>query len=152
MHSRSWAQTQGKIVPGLGFDRNVLIEAGMRPLKVCAASSSTNANIVASHSAQYLPRAESSGAALRSCAAEVYQRREINDISTAHPGGRKESLKSSRTLILMSCMSSGMEAQHLSKVEVPARLNGIRRTDEYPRRGVVTAITRNAHTFIPVSA
>ena len=64
--ARLGADFKGRVVRGIGFDRNVLIEAGVETAEgFIAASSSDNANIVAARNRpQHLPRAAGCGASV----------------------------------------------------------------------------------------
>src|SRR5512142_532709 len=55
--ARLGTEFQGKIIHGLGFDKNVLLEAGVETAEgFVAASPSDNANIVAARIARYIFR------------------------------------------------------------------------------------------------
>src|SRR3972149_1765103 len=74
--ARLGAEFKGKVVRGLGFDRNVLLEAGVETAEgFVAASSSDNANIVAARIARNIFRVPRVVARLYDpVRAEVYQR------------------------------------------------------------------------------
>lgn len=151
--ARLGAEFKGKIVRGLGFDRNVLIEAGVETAEgFIAASSSDNANIVAARIARNIFRVPRVVARLYDpVRAEVYQRLGLTTISsTAWGAERIVEVVTHADLDVLSVFSDG--GTTLVRVESPARLNGHRVAQmNIPGEVSVTAITRNDHTFIPVS-
>ena len=151
--ARLGAEFKGKIVRGLGFDRNVLIEAGVETAEgFIAASSSDNANIVAARIAHNIFRVPRVVARLYDpVRAEVYQRLGLTTISsTAWGAERIVEVVTHADLDVLSVFSDG--GTTLVRVESPARLNGHRVAQmNIPGEVSVTAITRNDHTFIPVS-
>jgi trk system potassium uptake protein TrkA len=151
--SKLGADFKGKIVRGIGFDRNVLIEAGIETAEgFVAASSSDNANIVAARIARNIFRVPRVVARLYDpVRAEVYQRLGLTTISSSAWGAERiVEVVTHTDLDTLHVFRDGGTA--LVKVEVPARLNGYRVAQmNIPGEVSVTAITRNAHTFIPVS-
>ena len=151
--ARLGAEFKGKIVRGLGFDRNVLIEAGVETAEgFIAASSSDNANIVAARIARNIFRVPRVVARLYDpVRAEVYQRLGLTTISsTAWGAERIVEVVTHADLDVLSVFSDG--GTTLVRVESPARLNGHRVAQmNIPGEVSVTAISRNDHTFIPVS-
>ena len=144
---------KGKVVRGLGFDKNVLLEAGVETAEgFVAASSSDNANIVAARIARNIFRVPRVVARLYDpVRAEVYQRLGLTTISsTAWGAERIVEVVTHADLDVLSVFSDG--GTTLVRVESPARLNGHRVAQmNIPGEVSVTAITRNDHTFIPVS-
>ncbi len=144
---------KGKVVRGLGFDKNVLLEAGVETAEgFIAASSSDNANIVAARIARNIFRVPRVVARLYDpVRAEVYQRLGLTTISsTAWGAERIVEVVTHADLDVLSVFSDG--GTTLVRVESPARLNGHRVAQmNIPGEVSVTAITRNDHTFIPVS-
>jgi trk system potassium uptake protein TrkA len=144
---------KGRVIRGIGFDRDVLIEAGIESAEAfVAASSSDNANIVAARTARNVFRVPRVVARLYDpLRAEVYQRLGLMTISTTTWGAER---------ILEVITHTDLDVIHLFqdhdvtlvRVEVPARFNGHKITQmNIPGEVMAIAITRNAHTFIPVS-
>jgi trk system potassium uptake protein TrkA len=151
--SKLGADFKGKIVPGVGFDRNVMIEAGIETAEgFVAASSSDNANIVAARIARNIFRVPRVVARLYDpVRAEVYQRLGLTTISSTSWGAERiVEVVTHADLDVLHVFRDG--GTTLVKVEAPARLSGYRVAQmNIPGEVSVTAITRNAHTFIPVS-
>ena len=151
--ARLGADFKGRVVRGLGFDRNVLIEAGVETAEgFVAASSSDNANIVAARTARNIFRVPRVVARLYDpVRAEVYQRLGLTTISsTAWGAERIVEVVTHTDLDTLQVFPDG--GTTLIRVEAPARLKGHRVTQlNVPGEVLVTAITRNEHTFIPVS-
>lgn len=144
---------KGKVVRGLGFDRNILLEAGIETAEgFISASSSDNANIVAARIARNIFRVPRVVARLYDpVRAEVYQRLGLTTISSTAWGAER---------IVEVVTHSDLDALHifsdegtiLVRVEIPARLNGYRVAQmNIPGEVLVVAITRQDKTFIPVS-
>lgn len=151
--ARLGTEFKGRVVNGLGFDRNVLLEAGIETAEgFIAASSSDNANIVAARVARNIFRVPRVVARLYDpVRAEVYQRLGLTTISSTAWGAER---------IVEVITHTDLDALHvfrdggtmMVRVEAPARLSGHRVAQmNIPGEVVVTAITRNDHTFIPVS-
>ena len=144
---------KGRVVRGIGFDRNVLIEAGVETAEgFVAASSSDNANIVAARIARNIFRVPRVVARLYDpVRAEVYQRLGLTTISsTAWGAERIVEVVTHNDLDVLNVFSDG--GTTMIRVESPARLNGHRVAQlNIPGEVSVTAITRSDHTFIPVS-
>ena len=144
---------KGKIVRGIGFDRNVLIEAGIETVEgFVAASSSDNANIVAARIARNIFHVPRVVARLYDpVRAEVYQRLGLTTISsTAWGAERIVEVVTHADLDVLHVFRDG--GTTMIRVEAPARLNGHRVAQmNIPGEVSVTAISRNDHTFIPVS-
>jgi trk system potassium uptake protein len=144
---------KGKIVRGIGFDRNVLLEAGIETAEgFIAASSSDNANIVAARIARNIFRVPRVVARLYDpVRAEVYQRLGLTTISsTAWGAERIVEVVTHADLDVLHVFRDG--GTTMVRIEAPARLNGYRVAQmNIPGEVAITAITRNDHTFIPVS-
>jgi trk system potassium uptake protein TrkA len=144
---------KGKIVRGIGFDRNVLLEAGIETAEgFIAASSSDNANIVAARIARNIFRVPRVVARLYDpVRAEIYQRLGLTTISsTAWGAERIVEVVTHADLDVLHVFRDG--GTTMVRIEAPARLNGYRVAQmNIPGEVAITAITRNDHTFIPVS-
>jgi trk system potassium uptake protein TrkA len=144
---------RGKVVRGIGFDRNVLLEAGVETAEgFIAASSSDNANIVAARIARNIFRVPRVVARLYDpVRAEVYQRLGLITISSTQWGAERiVEVVTHNDLDVLQVFGDG--GTTMVRVEVPSRLNGYRVSQmSIPGEVLVTAITRNDHTFIPVS-
>lgn len=151
--ARLGPEFKGKLVRGLGFDRNVLLEAGVETAEgFVAASSSDNANIVAARIARNIFHVPRVVARLYDpVRAEVYQRLGLTTISSTSWGAERiVEVVTHADLDVLSVFRDG--GTTMVRVEVPARLNGFRVAQmNIPGELAVTAITRNDHTFIPVS-
>jgi trk system potassium uptake protein TrkA len=144
---------KGRIIHGLGFDRNVLIKAGIETAEgFVASSSSDNANIVAARIARNIFRVPRVVARLYDpLRAEIYQRLGLTTISsTAWGAERIVEVVTHADLDVLHVFRDG--GTTMVRVEAPGRLNGQRVSQmNIPGEVSVTAITRNDHTFIPVS-
>jgi len=151
--SRLGADFKGKIVRGLGFDRNVLLEAGIETVEgFVAASSSDNANIVAARIARNIFRVPRVVARLYDpVRAEIYQRLGLTTISSTVWGAERiVEVVTHTDLDVLHIFQDG--GTTMVRVEAPARLNGHRVAQmNIPGEVSVTAISRNDHTFIPIS-
>lgn len=151
--ARLGMEFKGKIVHGLGFDRNVLIEAEIETAEgFVAASSSDNANIVAARIARNIFRVPRVVARLYDpVRAEVYQRLGLTTISsTAWGAERIVEVVTHADLDVLQVFRDG--GTTMVRIEAPARLKGHRVAQlNIPGEVAITAITRNDHTFIPVS-
>jgi trk system potassium uptake protein TrkA len=143
----------GRIVRGIGFDRNVLLQAGVETAEgFVAASSSDNANIVAARIARMIFRVPRVVARLYDpVRAEVYQRLGLTTISSTSWGAERiVEVVTHNDLDVLHVFRDG--GTRLVRVEVPTRLDGFRVSQmNIPGELAVTAITRNDQTFIPVS-
>jgi trk system potassium uptake protein TrkA len=144
---------KGQVVRGLGFDRNALIEAGVETAEgFIAASSSDNANIVAARTARNIFRVPRVVARLYDpIRAEVYHRLGLTTISSTQWGAERivEVITHNDLDVLQVYPDGGVT---LVRVEVPSRLIGYHVAQmNIPGELLVTAITRQDHTFIPVS-
>jgi len=151
--ARLGADFKGRVVRGIGFDRNILLEAGIESAEgFIAASSSDNANIVAARIARNIFRVPRVVARLYDpVRAEVYQRLGLTTVSSTAWGAER---------IVEVVTHSDLDALHvfsdegtlLVRIETPARLHGHKVAQmNIPGEVLVTAMTRNARTFIPVS-
>lgn len=144
---------KGRVVRGLGFDRNVLLDAGVETAEgFVAASSSDNANIVAARIARNIFRVPRVVARLYDpVRAEVYQRLGLTTISSTSWGAERiVEVVTHTDLDVLHVFQDG--GTTMVRVEAPTRLNGFRVAQmNIPGEVAVTAITRNDHTFIPVS-
>jgi trk system potassium uptake protein TrkA len=144
---------KGKVVRGLGFDRNILFEAGVETAEgFVAASSSDNANIVAARIARNIFHVPRVVARLYDpVRAEIYQRLGLTTISsTAWGAERIVEVVTHADLDVLHVFRDG--GTTLVRVEAPARLHGRRVMEmNIPGEVMVTAITRNDQTFIPVT-
>jgi trk system potassium uptake protein TrkA len=144
---------KGRKVVGIGFDRGVLIEAGIEEADAFAAtSSSDNANVIAARIARsvfHVPRVVAR--LYDPHRAEIYQRLGLPIISSTSLGAERI-----RELIahaeLDPVLTFGEGEVCLVSIETPRRLVGqmvkhLVITGEIS----VTAITRNGHAFIPYS-
>ena len=144
---------KGQRVKGIGFDRDVLIKAGIEEADAFAAtSSSDNANIVSARIARevfHVPRVVARLYDPRR--AEIYQRLGLRTISSTTWGAERI-----RELLthadLDPILSFGGGEVSLLSVEIPPHLAGRRVKDlTIPGEITVTAITRREHAFIPYS-
>lgn len=144
---------KGKVVRGLGFDRNVLLEAGVETAEAfVAASSSDNANIVAARIARNLFHVPRVVARLYDpLRAEIYQRLGLTTISTTGWGAERiVEVVTHHELDVLHIFRDG--GTTMVRVEIPPHLNGHQVIQmNIPGEVMVVAITRNDQTFIPVS-
>jgi trk system potassium uptake protein TrkA len=151
--ARLGTEFKGRIVRGIGFDRSILLEAGIETAEgFIAASASDNANIVAARIARnifHVPRVVAR--LYEPVRAEIYQRLGLTTISSTVWGAERivEVVTHADLDVLHVFMDGGTT---MVRVETPARLNGHRVAHmNIPGEVSVTAITRDNHTFIPVS-
>src|SRR5271157_485540 len=143
---------KGRIVHGLGFDRNVLIEAGIeRADAFVTASSSDNANIVAARIARNIFRVPRVVARLYDPRrAEVYQRLGLTTISSTNWGAERIYQMISHT-DLDVLYTFGRSEVSLVVVEAPPQWIGKNVAQlSVPGEIGVASITRNDQAFIPV--
>lgn len=144
---------KGTVMRGLGFDRDVLLAAGVESAEgFIAASSSDNANIVAARIARNIFRVPRVVARLYDpLRAEIYQRLGLTTISTTSWGAER---------IVELVTHAELDTIHLFRddgatlirLEAPARFNGHKVMQmNIPGEVLVIAITRNDRTFIPIS-
>ena len=143
---------KGRVVRGLGFDKNVLLEAGVETAEgFIAASSSDNANIVAARIAHNIFRVPRVVARLYDpVRAEVYQRLGLTTISsTAWGAERIVEVVTHSDLDVLHVFHDG--GTTMVRVEAPANLDSHPVAQmNIPGEMLVTAITRASQTFIPV--
>ncbi len=151
--ARLGADFKGKVVRGLGFDRSVLLEAGVEDAEAfVAASSSDNANIVAARVARNIFHVPRVVARLYDpLRAEIYQRLGLTTISTTGWGAERIVEVITHTdLDLIHLFRD--EGTALVRLEIQARLHGHNVMHlNVPGEVMVIAITREERTFIPVS-
>jgi trk system potassium uptake protein TrkA len=143
---------KGRKVKGVGFDRNVLIEAGIQQADAFAAtSSSDNANIVAARIARNIFRVPRVVARLYDPRrAEIYSRLGLLTISSTDWGAERI-----RDLIIHSeldaIMTFGNGEVSLLEIEVPSQMVG-RQVKNLTIGGeiAVIAISRQGQAFIPL--
>lgn len=144
---------KGRLVRGLGFDRDVLFEAGIKQAEgFVAASSSDNANIVAARIARNIFHVPRVVARLYDpLRTEVYQRLGLTTISTTSWGAERIVEVITHTdLDVLSIFRDG--GATLVRVEIPIRLSGHNVNQmNIPGEVMVIAVTRDEQTFIPVS-
>ena len=151
--ARLGTEFKGKVVRGLGFDKDVLLEARVKQAEAfVAASSSDNANIVAARIARNIFRVPRVVARLYDpLRAEIYQRLGLTTISTTSWGAERivEVVTHTDLDVLQIFRDGGTT---LVRVELPAQLHGRSVSQmSIPGEVSVVAITRNDRTFIPVS-
>ena len=144
---------KGRIVRGIGFDQDTLLEAGVETAEAfVAASSSDNANIVAARIARNIFRVPRVVARLYDpLRAEIYQRLGLTTISTTGWGAERiVEVVTHTDLDVIHVFRDG--GTSLIRVEIPARLKEYQVLQmNIPGEVMVVAITRNDQTFIPVS-
>jgi trk system potassium uptake protein TrkA len=144
---------KGRVVQGLGFDKNVLVEAGVESAEgFVSASSSDNANIVAARIARNIFRVPRVVARLYDpVRAEVYQRLGLTTISSTLWGAERiVEVVTHNDLDVVDVFRDGNTT--LVRVEAPPRLIGYHVSQmNIPGEVLVIAITRDDQTFIPVS-
>ncbi len=142
---------KGQKISGVGFDRDVLMEAGIEQADAfAAASSSDNANIVAAriaHNIFHVPRVVAR--LFDPQRAEIYRRLGMLTISSTTWGAeRLRELLTSPELDPIVSFGSGEVS--LVNIEIPAHLAGrIVKNLSIPAETVVVAITRQGAAFIP---
>jgi len=150
--ARLGSNFRGKVVRGLGFDRNVLIEAGVESADAfIAASSSDNANIVAARIARnifHVPRVVARLYDPRQ--AEIYKRLGLMTISTTNWGAERICEVVTHT-DLDVVYTFGRGEASLIVIEASAQLTG--RTVNHisiPGEVIVVSITREDQAFLPL--
>lgn len=142
---------KGRIVSGLGFDKNVLIEAGIeRADGFVSASSSDNANIVAARIARNMFHVPRVVARLYDPQrAEIYKRLGLMTISSTTWGAERiYELITHTDLDVLYNFSHGQVS--MIAIEVPYALAGRSVRDlTIPGEVLVIAITRDDNAFIP---
>ena len=143
----------GQRVQGIGFDRNVLIRAGIETADAFAATSpSDNANIIAARVAReifHVPRVVARLYDPRR--AEIYQRLGLVTISMIHWGAERivELLTHAE---LDPILSLGKGEVILTSIEIPPLLEGRRVSDlQIPGQISVIAVVRNGEALMTVA-
>ena len=144
---------KGRTVKGVGFDRDILIQAGIEEADAfAAASSSDNANVIAARIARNIFRVPRVVARLYDPRrAEVYQRLGLLTISSTTWGAERirELLTHSE---LDPEVTFGNGEVCLLSVETPPHLVGrFVKNLEVPGEITVPSITRQRKAFIPIS-
>ncbi len=143
---------KGKVVRGIGFDRNVLMEANVeRAEGFVAASSSDNANIVAARIARNIFHVPRVVARLYDpLRAEIYQRLGLITVSTTNWGAERICEVVTHT-DLDVIYTFGRGESSLVVIEAPPQLAG-RTVNQLtvPGEMVVVCITRAGQAFIPL--
>ncbi len=144
---------KGKVVRGLGFDRNVLMEAKVETAEAfVAASSSDNANIVAARIARKIFHVPRVVARLYDpLRAEIYQRLGLITVSTTNWGAERICEVVTHT-DLDVIYTFGRGEASLVVIEVPPQLAS--RTVNHlsiPGEISVVTIVRDGQAFVPVS-
>ena len=143
---------KGRVVQGLGFDRNVLIEAGIeRADAFVSSSSSDNANIVAARIARNIFRVPRVVARLYApLRAEIYQRLGLTTISSTNWGAERIYQMLSHT-DLDVLYTFGRSEVAVVVVEAPSQLIGKNVAQlSVPGEISVVSITRSDQAFLPV--
>ncbi|MGA7193912.1 MAG: TrkA family potassium uptake protein [Anaerolineales bacterium] len=143
---------RGRVVQGLGFDRNVLMNAGIEQADAfVSASSSDNANIVAARIARNIFRVPRVVARLYDPhRAEIYQRLGLTTISSTNWGAERIYQVLSHT-DLDVLYTFGRSEVSLVVVEAPSQLIGKNVAQlSVPGEIAVISITRNDQAFLPV--
>lgn len=147
------ASFKGRLVKGVGFDRDVLKEAGIEQADAfVAASSSDNANIVAARIARnvfHVPRVVTR--LYDPLRAEIYERLGLTTISSSAWGAQRIVQVLSHTEIdVIDTFGHGEVS--LVRLEAPPRLVGQRVAHlNIPGECTVVAIAREDSAFVPVS-
>ncbi len=142
---------KGRVVQGLGFDRQVLSEAGIEQADAFVASSSSdNANIVAARIARNIFHVPRVVARLYDpLRAEIYQRLGLTTISSTNWGAERIYQVLSHT-DLDVLYTFGRGEVSLVVVEVQPQLVGKNVSQlSVPGEIAVVAITRNDEAFVP---
>lgn len=144
---------KGSIIKGLGFDRNVLIQAGIEQAEAfVAASMSDNANIVAARIARnifHVPRVVARLYDPRR--AEIYQRLGLTTISSTNWGAERIfQVLTHADIDVWNTFGNGEVA--LVHVELPPQLTGRNVLQlNVPGEIMVVSITRKDHAFVPAT-
>jgi trk system potassium uptake protein TrkA len=144
---------KGKIIKGLGFDRNILMQADIEQAEAfVAASQSDNANIVAARIARnifHVPRVVARLYDPRR--AEIYQRLGLTTISSTNWGAERIfQVLTHADIDVWNTFGSGEVA--IVHVELSPQLTGRSVMQlNVPGEIMVVSITRNDHAFIPVT-
>jgi trk system potassium uptake protein len=147
------ADFRGKKIQGVGFDRKVLIEAGIENADAFAATSqSDNINIVSARIARNIFHVPRVVARLYDPKrAEIYRRLGLQTISMISWGSERifEMLIHSS---IDPLLSFGTGEVSILSIAIPKKISGqLVREVEVPGEISVVGITRNGKAFIPVS-
>jgi trk system potassium uptake protein TrkA len=142
---------QGQTVPGIGFDREVLLQAGIeRADGLAAVTSSDEANVVTARLARQVFRVPRVVASLNDPRkAEIYRRLGLQTIAPTTWGIHRigELLGYSRLDVLTSLGSGEVD---IVETEIPSLLAGRAVTElTLPGDVQVVAISRSGKTFLP---
>jgi trk system potassium uptake protein TrkA len=143
---------KGRIIRGLGFDHNVLIQAGIEEAEAfVAASHSDNANIVSARIARniyHVPRVVAR--LFDPIRAEIYQRLGLVTISPNNWGAERIIQELTHTELDVR-ETFGRSNVSLVRLEPPSQLIG-RTVNQLnvPGELMVVSITRNEQAFIPI--
>ncbi len=144
---------KGRLIRGLGFDRNVLLQAGIEQAEAfVAASMSDNANIVAARIARNIFHVPRVVARLYDpLRAEIYQRLGLTTVSSTIWGAERIFQQLTHTEMDVWQVFGHGEVS-LVHLEMPTQLIG-RNVNQLnvPGEVMVVSITRNEQAFIPVS-
>jgi len=145
---------KGKTLVGIGFDREVLTQAGIQHADALAAvTASDEANVVAARIAKQVFRVPRVAARVyEPRKAEIYRRLGIQTISPVSLGAsRLAELLSFVHLTTQTVLGSG--EVEIVEVELPQAIEGRTVGDiNIPGQVQVVSITRAGQTFIPVSS
>lgn len=144
---------KGKLIRGLGFDRNVLLQAGIEQTEAfVAASMSDNANIVAARIARNIFHVPRVVARLYDpLRAEIYQRLGLPTVSSTNWGAERIFQELTHTEMDV-WQTFGRGEVSLVHIEAPSSLHGRNVTQlNVPGEVMVASIVRNEQAFIPVS-
>ncbi len=144
---------KGKLIRGVGFDRNVLLQAGIEQAEAFVASSmSDNANIVAARIARNIFHVPRVVARLYDpLRAEIYQRLGLTTVSATNWGA--ERIYQQLTHAEMDVWQTfGHGEVSLIHLEAPPQLYGKTISQlNVPGEVMVVSIVRGEQAFIPVS-
>lgn len=144
---------RGRIIRGVGFDKDVLTDAGIEQADAfVAASASDNANLVAARIARnifHVPRVVARLYDPRR--AEIYQRLGLTTISSTTWGaGRILQILTHTDLDIWDTFGRGEVS--IVSLDAPAHLVGRSVSQlNMPGESMVIAITRNDHALLPIS-
>jgi len=143
----------GDKVVGVGFDRDVLVKAGIQKTDALAAVTvSDEANVVAARIAKQVFRVPRVAARVNDPRkADIYRRLGISTISPVALGAaRLAELLSFTHLDTKTCLGSG--EVEIVEVEVPVTLAGRVVSDiDVPGEVRIISVTRSGKTFLPVA-
>jgi trk system potassium uptake protein len=144
---------KGRVIKGVGFDRNVLIQAGIEQAEAFVASStSDNANIVAARIARNIFHVPRVVARLYDpLRAEIYQRLGLTTVSATNWAAERIYQELTHTDLDVR-ESFGHGEVSLVHLETPPQLIGrtVNQLD-VPGEVMVISITRNEQAFIPIT-